>query len=139
MNRIINQYGALTQNEVTESAEAALKVFEDTIRGIINGYSLNPTEIRCLCACMHPSVFAEETLRAAMEMKKAERGTAQCWLKIPYNHLGSTTDKVEEILARNDIPFKRCDGRTWECYRKKDWVEKAFAGQDIGNTYQIHD
>jgi hypothetical protein len=74
MNKIVNDFGALRHDTYAAiEAQKALLEYEDAIRNIINNNELNPIEIRCLAACLTPTVFAEEVLRKATKKMKADR------------------------------------------------------------------
>ena len=72
-NRIVNKYGATKWVGAAKEALDVLGEYEFSVRQIIQKHKLTPVEIRCLESALKPCVFAEETLRTAMNMKKAER------------------------------------------------------------------
>src|SRR3954467_10968925 len=75
-NRILNQYGAADhKSPIIDKADRALETFELAMRELIQEHDLTGIEIRCLAACMEPSVFAEETLLYGIKARKQERDT----------------------------------------------------------------
>jgi hypothetical protein len=75
-NRIINEYGASAQSEVTEALDKVIHTFEIGIKTIIEVCDLTPNELRCLTAELHNSVsatMAEHILRKGIAIRKAER------------------------------------------------------------------
>ena len=73
-NRVVNKYGALDKDSfVAKEALEAFDEYERRIKRIIQTYALSPVEIRCLESALRPSVFAEETLRGALNMRKSEK------------------------------------------------------------------